>query len=1379
MELPIVHEIARSAKKPSVSPRSFTKQAAPPPPTTTPAANAVGTPGSRGGKVKLTTQVIHSARTNEAAPSKSISSSVKTTSVQSSRGSTPPSSASAPATKMSMKTTTKQPTSHFLKLATVRNSSGPKPKLPTKPSALKDSSRKPGSVTEIATPIPTTATASIDSPAITVSKPPVSGPIERKSSAFATSPDPLDQEKRTWFKPRCGDAKSPVQIAANRETSLHARLPSTDSGIQADSGFDSLSRYKGQSFLSDSSGTYDSIVGSDDVVSSFCVSPSSSSDTLVNDAGTGSRHVITDKTFNSHAMKKEHCQNEMNSIILRKANMATSGNSNTSGLNSDTQFGQGNGDANDTDSTSSTSLANSIQTTSSSPGHGRMMKSQTKRPFAAPRPVSSPPPVPSSAPPMSASTVASSEPATRRVTRSRPGMPPPAWRHSACLPSRTSDLHESGKDSPDSLSSSATLPRRISSKIFSQGTIKTLRSTSLENFGKIIGDALSPSKKHNITSQLSSTPASSKAIAENLASSQESTALPETTTRTCNAKSLTYMNVSPPPPPSLSSTSLSSSHSLQASQSPSAKITDSSPTYDTTRISKSSSNSSNTPKLHPSIKTFTSDGGVCVTFGKTPVDVFSPSSNITQKMAGSTKTDLEASNDSSRNCHSAISQDNKAGDTGKDKTTFSLHHAQGQGPLKKNDLSKGVSRQGKGESNVALTRPLRVVAPPGRLGVRAFQPPTTLSPKFQDFESSKSAIQGSRGAQFLKAAKDQDPSKTKMSSEQRMVSTQQSDCQEQQKYLQQSTKDQENYTDKPILPSAKPGSQTELSQQPLHQNQQPQQKTTTVKPTAAPRTHVTSSNTSTKNTNTTAPIYKPPNNNDNNQSFITANQSDSKSTPKIAAGSDPISSPTLIMTHSNLNSSSKSTSPGNKIDIKSNTSSPSKPTPMQRNAVTNRFEIPVTHVQKSEENSMRTLKKNSLTSGETLSPSTQILHRTTQINTNNSTSRRPVSSSFPRSSSPLSTSPSSYSSTLPKHSFGKRDMKSPFRTHLTPNYNTSGEKQKEAIYENVRTRIRESLRFDDASSRFKHADLILKESDELIKEAVEMLNNSSFPSSLSSATSSTSPTTQKFFSTPLSSFWRKDKYRYSSSPEGKECGKDLSAPTATSPSSPSSPNITITVERVSSQEEADCHKKEKFSSATSECEKNLENSRLTKEDKRYSIPIYDVKSGNFYSNTKNGTVIINNGNIDSKQEGEVTHQSKADVPWSERKARMDTALSWLKAELASLRDMDNTLIVQFKRCQDTIETLKTQRDVWEGLSEEGDEGEYWDDYEINEFNKKYLDSPGGSSCSQMSPGSRNSSLYDVTSASAPRLALPGERRGSLAEILNCSNGVTQNVEATL
>ncbi|XP_012937060.1 flocculation protein FLO11 [Aplysia californica] len=177
-------------------------------------------------------------------------------------------------------------------------------------------------------------------------------------------------------------------------------------------------------------------------------------------------------------------------------------------------------------------------------------------------------------------------------------------------------------------------------------------------------------------------------------------------------------------------------------------------------------------------------------------------------------------------------------------------------------------------------------------------------------------------------------------------------------------------------------------------------------------------------------------------------------------------------------------------------------------------------------------------------------------------------------------------------------------------------------------------------------------------------------------------------------------------------------------------------------------------------------------DEEYLVPVLDVRTGKIH---KGGKLSHYADGVKEPRVGE----SKNGSSWKERKERIDSSLSWLKNELADLRAMDNTLISQFKRCQDTIETLKNQRDFWEGLCEEGEEADYWDDYEINEFNRRYLDSPGGSSCSQLSPGSRDTSLQDMTSLTLPvpqlRLAaVPAEvtgsgRRGSL----------TQDVEVTL
>ncbi|BFZ21424.1 hypothetical protein BsWGS_24463 [Bradybaena similaris] len=188
--------------------------------------------------------------------------------------------------------------------------------------------------------------------------------------------------------------------------------------------------------------------------------------------------------------------------------------------------------------------------------------------------------------------------------------------------------------------------------------------------------------------------------------------------------------------------------------------------------------------------------------------------------------------------------------------------------------------------------------------------------------------------------------------------------------------------------------------------------------------------------------------------------------------------------------------------------------------------------------------------------------------------------------------------------------------------------------------------------------------------------------------------------------------------------------------------------------------------------------------KEHRIPIFDARTGKLHSGTSISSFLDGPSTRVASCNGDV----QAEVTWKQRKERINSALSYLKQELAGLRDMDSTLISQFKRCQETIETLKTQRDVWEGLSEEGEEGEYWDDYELNEYNRRYLDSPGGSSSSQFSPGSREPSLQDVTLISfpVPQLSLPDEDRSlpvphaiTQDRSLPVPHVVKQDIEATL
>ncbi|KAH9490540.1 hypothetical protein Btru_034053 [Bulinus truncatus] len=178
----------------------------------------------------------------------------------------------------------------------------------------------------------------------------------------------------------------------------------------------------------------------------------------------------------------------------------------------------------------------------------------------------------------------------------------------------------------------------------------------------------------------------------------------------------------------------------------------------------------------------------------------------------------------------------------------------------------------------------------------------------------------------------------------------------------------------------------------------------------------------------------------------------------------------------------------------------------------------------------------------------------------------------------------------------------------------------------------------------------------------------------------------------------------------------------------------------------------------------------------HHVPIFDVQSGKMYCGGPRAAFSDGTGVASAGTDNKVK-----DVIWNERKNRIDASLSWLKTELASLREMDNTLISHFKRCQETIDALKTQRDVWDGLSEEGEDGEYWDDYEITEFNKKYLDSPGGSESSHLSPNSRDPSLQDVSSISiqVPQLHLPQSSPDQVFSPSQRRGSVTQDVEAIL
>ncbi|ESO89678.1 hypothetical protein LOTGIDRAFT_164981 [Lottia gigantea] len=81
--------------------------------------------------------------------------------------------------------------------------------------------------------------------------------------------------------------------------------------------------------------------------------------------------------------------------------------------------------------------------------------------------------------------------------------------------------------------------------------------------------------------------------------------------------------------------------------------------------------------------------------------------------------------------------------------------------------------------------------------------------------------------------------------------------------------------------------------------------------------------------------------------------------------------------------------------------------------------------------------------------------------------------------------------------------------------------------------------------------------------------------------------------------------------------------------------------------------------------------------------------------------------------------------WRERKKRIDDALSWLRTELSNLKIQDQQILGQFRRCQDTIDNLKSQKTLpwsdWDMTSEddlEEDEG-HWEDWEIKEFEQEF------------------------------------------------------------
>ncbi|KAK3087673.1 hypothetical protein FSP39_009013 [Pinctada imbricata] len=105
-------------------------------------------------------------------------------------------------------------------------------------------------------------------------------------------------------------------------------------------------------------------------------------------------------------------------------------------------------------------------------------------------------------------------------------------------------------------------------------------------------------------------------------------------------------------------------------------------------------------------------------------------------------------------------------------------------------------------------------------------------------------------------------------------------------------------------------------------------------------------------------------------------------------------------------------------------------------------------------------------------------------------------------------------------------------------------------------------------------------------------------------------------------------------------------------------------------------------------------------------------------------------------------ESNDNPSWQERQGRIECALKWLRSELGLLRAQDKVLLSQLKRCQDTIEVIKKQREEFNEI-EEDDEG-HWEDWEIAEFDRRCengeiiddLPKPSNESTVPNSPGIR-------------------------------------------
>nr|KAG5688771.1 hypothetical protein BaRGS_030640 [Batillaria attramentaria] len=115
--------------------------------------------------------------------------------------------------------------------------------------------------------------------------------------------------------------------------------------------------------------------------------------------------------------------------------------------------------------------------------------------------------------------------------------------------------------------------------------------------------------------------------------------------------------------------------------------------------------------------------------------------------------------------------------------------------------------------------------------------------------------------------------------------------------------------------------------------------------------------------------------------------------------------------------------------------------------------------------------------------------------------------------------------------------------------------------------------------------------------------------------------------------------------------------------------------------------------------------------------------------------------------------------------------------------MDTALMTQFRRCQDTIESLKQQRDAawdndwWWGAdgSEFDEEEEAWEDWEIAEFERKWAENPDAKELEiKLTPAATATSKKEVVPEDS-NLSPPSKNRSCRTP----PSPVMQDVEATL